>query len=117
GVLGDEVEDTLAIAFAAFAGRGGLGGVGAGKEPVEDQLRVDLLGLRRRLAAPGDVRRVGATVARVAVAGGPARLAADLQRRESRSLANLLGGKLVNRGADLDVGAGGLARLAASQES
>src|SRR5262249_10065991 len=79
GVVGDEVEDAAVVLLALGPGRLALALAAAAEEPLEDRPRVDLLAHRRRLGAPGDVRRVDAAVAGVAVAGLPAALAAELQ--------------------------------------
>ena len=63
-----------------------------------------------------EVGGVGTAVAGIAVAGILAALAAELQRGEARGLADLLGGHLIDGDAGADVGAVGLARLAAGQE-
>ncbi len=112
-VLGHEIQDALLVAVAAGGVVVALGG--RAEQAVEDQLGVDLLGHRRRFAAPGEVRRVGAAVAGVAVAGVLAALAADLQRGEARGLADGLGRHLVDGNADADVGAVRLAGLPAGE--
>ncbi len=72
---------------------------------------VDLLGHRRVGRPPGDVRGIGATIARVAVARLAAALDAQLQRGQPRLAADLLGGDLVDRDPRVDVGAVGLERM------
>ncbi len=75
GILQRRIEDALAIALALGGGLGILAGLAPSKEPLEDQLRVDLFGVGRRFAAPGDVRGISTAIAAVAAAGLPARLA------------------------------------------
>src|SRR5207249_12047909 len=75
-ILHDQVEDAEPVAFAFGAGGCGFAFDAVGEKPLEDQPRIDLAGIRGRFGPPGDVARVGATVAGVAVAGLPARLAA-----------------------------------------
>ena len=86
GVFEHEVEHAL---FELLALGALLGGAAHGKQPLEDQLGVDFLGLGRALGAPGDVGRVGAAIARVAVAGLRAAIAAQLERGKLRLAADL----------------------------
>ena len=95
---------------ASLAGR-------AAEEPVEDQPGIDLLGDGRRLAPPREIGLVGAAIAVVAFAGVPAPFAADLQRGERGSPPDGLGGQLVDRDPGPEVGAVGLAGVAARQEA
>src|SRR5262249_9951327 len=86
------------------------------KEALEDQARVDLLGYRRRLAAPRQVGLVSTAVTVVTGAGVLAALAAYLQRGEAGDPAHALGGHLIDGDAGAEVGSIGLARVAAGQE-
>ncbi len=116
GVLGDEIEDALVVTIAPQAVLVGVALVRAAEEALEDQPWVDLLGHRRRFGAPRQVVGIGAAVAGVARAGAPDLFATDLQRREARGLADLGGGDLIDRDADLDVCAAGLLGLTAGEE-
>src|SRR6185295_74037 len=55
GVLADEVEDALPRLVAPRPRLGGFGGRAAPEQPLEDQLRVDLLRHGGGLGLPGDV--------------------------------------------------------------
>ena len=113
GVLADEVEDALAAGVAL----GPVGVLAGAEEALEDEPRVDLLGQRRRRRAPGDGRGVGAASSREsqlpAIAPGSQPSSSD---GEPGLVADAGGGDLVDRDAGADVGAVGLARLAAGQE-
>ena len=113
GVLQGEVEHAAAVAVAAGDI---LAGPLAREEALEDGPGVDLLGHRQGFRSPRDVRRVGAAIARVAVAGLGAGVASEFQRGEPRRRAELAGGDLIDRDADLDVGAVGLHRVGAGEE-
>src|SRR5262249_21769626 len=115
GVLVDHVEDGAGI--GRLAGDLGLGGAGLGvaEEPDEQVARAGLLRVRLVRRAPGDVRRVRAAVARVAVARLRAAVGAELERREARVTADLLGDDLVGGDADVDVLAIRLLRVHAGE--
>ena len=87
-----------------------------GEQPLEGQARVDLLAHGRARRAPRDRGGVGAAVAGVAGARLSGRLAAELQRRQARLVAEAGGRHLVDGDARVDVRAGRLAGLAARQE-
>src|SRR5262249_2577782 len=94
----------------------GLGAAGGAEQAVEDQARGDLLGERRRLGTPGQGGGGGAAVAGGAVGGLPPALAAEFERRGAGGGADAGGHGLVRGSAGADVGAVGLAGLAAGEE-
>ena len=105
---------SYSCALVLLGGRPGL--APTAEQPVEDEPRVDLLGHRRRFRPPRDVRRVGAAVARVAVARLAAALDAQLKRGQPRATADRQSRHLVGRDPHLDVRAVGLVRVGAGQE-
>jgi len=104
----------VAVALAAVLFE--LGGVAGAEEAVEHLARIDFLRDGRRIGAPRDVGGVSAAITGVAVSSLGAALAADFQGREPRVPPELLRGKLVDRNAEVDVRAGGLARLGSRKE-
>ncbi len=74
GILLDEVEDAFAEDLPTGPQSRRSRSVPRSEETIEDKLRVDLLRDRRRRRSPRDVRRVRATVTRVAISGLPAPL-------------------------------------------
>src|SRR5439155_21450132 len=64
----------------------------------------------------GNIERVGATVAGVAVAGEAGAIRAEFERRQPRLIANLCGSHLIARDTNLDVRARSLARVGAGEE-
>ena len=115
GVLQNEVENRVVVLRPKRAALGGLRVVGGPEEPLEDGARVGFLGYGRRGRAPGDGVRVGAGVARVAVARKAAALAPDLQAREAGQVADLIGRELIRRDARANPGAARLDRVAAGE--
>ena len=106
---------SIELAFAPIGGRALR--VLRSEEPVEDQPGVDLLGHRHICRPPGDVRRIGTAIARVAVARLRTALDAQLERGKPRLPADLLRGDLVDRDAHADAGPVGLERVRAGQEA
>ena len=117
GVLEHEVEHApLSTLPAGAIGRRGVARPRA-EEAVEEQPGVDLLGHRHVLRLPGDVRRVGAAIARVAATGLGRGVDPQLERRQARAMADLHGRDLVDRDARPDIGPVGLERVRAGQEA
>ena len=117
GVFEGEVEDALLVEVTLLLIGAVAGLASADEQAVEDRTRVDLLGHRRGGRAPGDVRRIGAAIARVAVARLSAPLDAQLERGQPGLAADLLGGNLVGRDPDVDVGPISLERMYAREEA
>ena len=101
GVLADGVQDAAVLAHP----RGPLfAGAGPAEEPLERHARVHLSRQRRRRARPG--QRVGIGAAVVGAAGADEAgevLDRQLDRRERRVLADLLGDHLIGGGPEIDV--------------
>ena len=116
GVFHDEVENAQFVAVALFATGLDLVFGFAGKEPFKDQAGIDFLGHGHRFRAPGEVGRVGTTVAGVAIARVEAALDAQLEGRKACLAADFFRGELIDGDADANVGAAGLARLAAGEK-
>src|SRR5205085_1194288 len=73
---------------------------------------------RRVLVPPGKIVLISTRIAAVARAGLPIRaVAAQLERGESRRLSNLLCSQLVGGDTDVDVRAGGFARVHPGKET
>ena len=115
-IVEHEVEDARTPSLPPCPDLRRLVGVAAGEQPVEGQLGIDLRRHGRRCRPPGNVEGVGAAVAGIALAGELAAIGAQLQAREARVVAHLLGGPLVDRDAHPDVGALGLSGLAGGEE-
>ena len=113
GVAGDEVEDAAAVARAPIHFLGAEDHAGA-EQPLEQHARIEDRRQRLGLAAPRQVVGVGAGVARIAVAGLPRVVHAELERGEARLVTDLVGDDLVAGDAGLDVD-GGLLDLDAGQ--
>ena len=90
------------------------------EEPLEDEPRIgDARGIGRVFVAPGDVVLIGAGVAAIASARLPAaRYRNSAPAKASRVVLPIcLRGDLIGRNADLDIRAGGLARVDAGEEA
>ncbi len=116
GVFHHVVENALLILLPLGASGGRTDLRRAREQPLENEPRVGLGRNRRALGLPGDVRGIRAAITGVALARLAALVAAQLERGEARGRADLLRGELIDRDADLDIGAAGLLGLAAGEE-
>ncbi len=116
GVIHDEVEDAALLAVANRAALGGLLLAAAAEHAFEHEARIALGRHGLAFGAPREVELVGATVAGVAVAGLARGIAAEFEGRQAVATADAGGDHLVNRAADADVAAGGLAGLRAGEK-
>ena len=102
------IEDGVLLGLpAAQVGHALLRGT-VPEQALEHEARIVLGRQRLVVRAPGHVVFVGAGVARIAVTGLAHGVAAQLQRRETRVVPDLVGHHLVDGDAGMDVGAGGL---------
>jgi hypothetical protein len=92
------------------------GGAGA-KKALEDGARIRFRRHRRRRRTPGHIALISARVAGVAIARLANDVGSDLQGRETRQAADLIGGDLVDGDAGADVGPLGFADAHAGEES
>ncbi len=86
------------------------------EQPLEDDARMRLGRQRRRRRRPGEIVLIDAGVAVVALADRLEQVHRQLERRQLRLLADLLRGDLIDRGAEVVVGALGPLRLGRAQE-
>ena len=86
------------------------------EQPLEDDARVRLGRKRRRRRRPREVVLIDARVAVVALTDRLEQIHRQLQRRQQRLLADLLRGNLIDRRAQVVVGAFGPFRLRRAQE-
>ncbi len=114
-VVEHEVEDALFVKGAPFGDFALLLRQLVGKEPLEDEPRIDLARHRRRFVAPRNVIRIRARIAGVALAALPAWLEPELERAEARLPARGVRGHLVRGNADANLRALALERLRASE--
>ena len=114
GVGRDEIEDAAAVPRAADRSSSGVRIDARAEQPLEEHARIEDRRQRLRLAPPRQVVGVGAGVAGVAIAGLARVVHAELERREARLVADLVGDDLIAGDARLDVD-GGLADLDAGQ--
>ena len=117
GVVLDEVEHRLLGGVAAAEAFGSFLGIAGAEEPFEDRARVRLRGHGLVFRAPGKVELVGAGVAGITGTGLADAVGGEFQRGQAGLVADGVGGDLVDRDAEVDVRAGGLAGAAAGQES
>ena len=90
GIVGDEVEDAATVQRASRLGvRRQLGAIA--EQPFKQRARIENRRQRLRLAAPGKIIGVSAGIARITVARLPCVLEPDLEGREARLLADLVG--------------------------
>ena len=115
-VVLDEVEHRLLGGVAAAEALGALLGIAGPEEPLEDRAGIRLGGHRLVFGPPRQVELVGAGVAGIAGAGLADTVGGKLEGRQAGLVADGLGGDLVDRDAEVDVGAGGLAGAAAGEE-
>ena len=102
-VFGHEVKDRTAELVAAGTVLRAQTGVGA-EQAFEHGPWIEHRRQRLGLAAPGQIVGVRTGVAGVAIAGLTGVLHAELERREARIVADLVGDDLVARDAAMDVG-------------
>ena len=86
------------------------------EQALEDDPRMRLGRQRRRRRRPGEVVLIDAGVAVVALADDRQQVHRQFERRQLRLVADLLGGDLIDRRAEIVVGALGLLRLGGAQE-
>ncbi len=115
GVGHHEVEHAAPVHHLALGIAGALAVRAGAEEALEGEAGVGLRGHRGRRGLPGDVVLVGARVARVAVGGLPARVAAQLDRGEAGQVADVVRDHLVDGDAGADVG-GALVEAHAGEE-
>src|SRR5207247_750893 len=77
---------------------------------------IRLFCIRHGVAAPGKISRVSAAITGITAAGILPALTADFERREAGLRARVACRNLIDGDARADVGAGGLAGLAAGEE-
>ena len=104
-VLGDEVEDAAPVHLPPRP-RLGCQLRAVAEQPLEERTRIEDRRQRLRLAAPREVVRVRARVARIAVASLARVLQPDFERREPRLPADLIRDQLIAGDTCLDVGDG-----------
>ena len=114
GVLAHEVEQAPVLPRAHRPHRG-VGGVAIAEQPLEHAARVGLVGQRGRGRAPRDGVAVGAAVAGIAAPDHPHVLQPQLERRQRRRAADILGQHLVDGHAVPDVRPLRLLRVDAGQ--
>src|SRR5205085_9731218 len=110
-------QDIIEHAAIILGLLGGACATGGAEQTLKDQTRVNFFGDRRRFAPPGDIRRVGAAIARVAVAGLLSAVATQLQRGKLCLRADLFGGELIDGNADANIRAMRFLGLTAGQET
>src|SRR5206468_9842411 len=115
GVLGNEIQNAPVLAPARGAMLRTLARVVVTEQALKYQARVHFRGQGRGFGLPGEVILISATVAGVAIPRGAGLVPAQLQRGQGGAAANPFRGDLVHGNAGLDVGARGLARLAAGE--
>ena len=81
----------------------GLSDSAVAEQPLEQGARIENRRQRLRLASPCEIVRVGAGIARIAVARLTRVFQAEFERRETRLLADLVRDDLIARDAGLDV--------------
>src|SRR5690606_34625663 len=111
-VFANQIEH--ALTSGPLAARASL--VGRAEQPVKEMARGDFLARGGRFAPPRDAVGIGAAIARVARAGEPPRLAADLEGGELGRRSQVLGRNLVDRDAGADILAVGLHRVTTGKE-
>jgi hypothetical protein len=117
GVGAHVVEQALLVELAARLLLRGGEGIEAAEEQIPHDLRVHRLRQGLGLRGPGDVARVRAGVARVAVAHAGAAVDAELERGDARALAERRRGDLIHGDAVLDVGPLRLHHVARGEEA
>ncbi len=114
GVVEHEIENALALGLAAAASFGRFRAARA-EEALEYLARIDFFDDRRVIGFPGDIRRIGTTIAGIAAASLQAGFAAELERRKASEEAYLLGSDLIDRDAHVDVFAIGFLGVATGE--
>ena len=103
GILQHEIKDGMLLLLAAFEVLDSLAGRAGAEEPLKNQARIRLRRHRLGGRTPGQVVTISAGITRVAITGLAHGVAAQLQRRESGQMSDLLRHQLIAGNAAVDV--------------
>ena len=101
GIVADEIQDRSLALLPMREASAALLRRAVAEQPLEHQPRIRLRRHRRRRRPPRNVELICAGIAAVATAGVPHGVARQFERREPREMADVLGGDLVDRRADM----------------